>query len=171
MKNTGNQANHPIPQVVGAGQRRHSVIAGASRLELVPHQKVRTLNIQVPDIVKGRSNACKVRGERDRGHPSVSGLCCEGRGGDYREAITGVIPSPPLKVKRDGLPFFLPKPPKRMFLLPTFVNVWPERGSGWLPVFSSASSHVTDCERGRENEACQLDWFLQSRSPRDRGDK
>ena len=80
-------------------------------------------------------------------------------------------PSPLLKVKRDGLPFFLPKPPKRMFLLPTFVNVWPERGSGWLPVFSSASSHITDCEKGRENEACQLDWFLQSRSPRDRGDK
>jgi len=52
--------------VVGAGQRRHSVIAGASRLELVPHQKVRTLNIQVPDIVKGRSNACKVRSERER---------------------------------------------------------------------------------------------------------
>jgi len=47
-------------------------------------------------------------------------------------------------LKVDATPFFLPKPPKRMFLLPTFVNVCPERGSGWLPVLSSASSHVTD---------------------------
>ncbi len=41
-------------------------------------------------------------------------------------------------------PSFLPNPPKRTFLLPTLVNVWPERAPGWLPVLSSASSQVTD---------------------------
>jgi hypothetical protein len=51
-----------------------------------------------------------------------------------------------------ALPSLRPTPPNKYALVPTTVNVCPERGSGGVP-FRGAGSHVTDCEGGKRGQA------------------
>ena len=51
-----------------------------------------------------------------------------------------------------ALPSLRPTPPNKYALVPTTVNVCPERGSGGVP-FRGAGSHVTDCEGGKRGQS------------------